>query len=162
MIRAYLDSSAFLKRFNEEKGSSVAVKLFSACENGEIELATSQWTIGETIAAIDKKLRRDEITEEVRDANIKSLLELTGKLAHKKFLMIIPLDQNVVSASWKYITSDHLSADDALQLLSFMIINSEAFLASDKYLLENIKQEGINGYNIEDENDATEIIRMLE
>ena len=43
-----------------------------------------------------------------------------------------------------------------------MIINSEAFLASDKYLLENIKQEGINGYNIEDENDATEIIGMLE
>ncbi len=162
MIRAYLDSSAFLKRFSEEKGSLVAHKLFNACENGEIELATSQWTIGETIAAIDKKFRRGEITEEVRDVDVKFLLELTDHLLHKKHLMIIPLDERVVSASWKYITSDHLSADDAVQLLSFMMINSEAFLASDKYLLETIRQEGIDGYNIEDENDTTRIIRMLE
>jgi len=162
VIRAYLDSSAFLKQFSEEKGSEVAHKLFVACENEKIELATSQWTIGETIAAIDRKFRRNEITEEVRDANIKFLLELTGKLAHKKCLMIIPLVERVVSASWKYITSDHLSADDAVQLLSFMMINSEAFLASDKYLLGAIKQEGVDGYNIEDENDAKKIIRMLE
>jgi len=63
VIRAYLDSSTFVKQFTEEKGSKVAHKLFTACENGEIELATSQWTIGESIAAIDKKFRRDEITE---------------------------------------------------------------------------------------------------
>jgi len=90
------------------------------------------------------------------------LLETTNNLADKKYLMIIPLDENVVSASWKYITSDHLSADDALQLLSFMMIKSDGFLASDRYLLESIKQEGIDGYNIEDENDATKIIRMSE
>jgi predicted nucleic acid-binding protein len=162
VIRAYLDSSTFLKQFNEEKGSEVAHKLFVACENGKIELATSQWTIGETIAAIDRKIRRNEITEEVRDVNIKFLLELTGQLAHKKCLMIIPLDQYVVSASWKYITSDHLSADDAVQLLSFMMINSEAFLASDKYLLDAIKQEGIDCYDIEDEKDRAKIIKRLE
>ncbi len=162
MIRAYLDSSAFLKQFNEEKGSEVAHKLFVACENGKIELATSQWTIGETIAAIDRKFRRNEITDENRDASLRFLVELADHLAHKKCLMIIPLDQNVVSASWKYITSDHLSADDALQLLSYVITESETFLASDKYLLDAIKHEGIDCYNVEDEKDAAKIIKTLE
>ncbi|MFY3739802.1 MAG: putative nucleic acid-binding protein [Candidatus Nitrosomirales archaeon] len=162
MIRAYLDSSTFVKQFAKEEGSEVAHKLFNACENGEIELTTSQWTIGESIAAIDKKFSRDEMTEEDRDFSVKLLLETTNSLADKKYLIIIPLNENVVSASWKYITSDHLSADDALQLLSFMMIKSEGFFTSDRYLLESIKQEGIDGYNIEDENDAMKVIKMLE
>lgn len=162
MIRAYLDSSAFVKEFSEELGSEVAHKLFIACENGKIELATSQWTIGESIAAIDRKFRRNEITEEQRDLIVTSLLGRTAHLANKNYLIIVSLDEKVVTASWKYITSDHLSADDALQLLSFVITDSETFLASDKYLLDAIKQEAVDRYNIEDEKDAAKIIKTLE
>lgn len=151
MTRAYLDSSAFVKEFSEEIGSKVVHKLFIACENGKIELATSQWTIGESIAAIDRKFRRNEITEEQRDAIITTLLGRITHLANKNNLIIIALHESVVTASWKYITSDHLSADDAVQLLSCIVAESDAFLASDKYLLDAIKQEGIDCYNIEDE-----------
>ena len=72
-------------------------------------------------------------------------------MANKNNLIIIALHESVVTASWKYITSDHLSADDAVQLLSCIVAESDAFLASDKYLLDAIKQEGIDCYNIEDE-----------
>jgi len=162
VIRTFLDSSAFVKEFSEEIGSEVVHKLFIACENGKIELATSQWTIGESIAAIDRKFRRNEITEEQRDLIVTSLLGRTAHLANTNYLIIVSLDEKVVTASWKYITSDHLSADDALQLLSFVITGSETFLASDKYLLDAIKQEAVDCYNIEDEKDAAKIIKTLE
>ena len=162
MIRAYLDSSTFVKQFSEEKGSEVAHKLFIACESGEIELITSQWTIGESIAAMDRKFKRNEITEEGRDITVTTLIDESERLAKKQSLIVVPLNEKVISASWPYITSNHLSADDALHLLSFIMTTSEAFLVSDKYLLETIRKEGIDGYNIEDENDAIKVIKMLE
>ena len=162
MIRAYLDSSAFVKEFGEEIGSQVAHKLFVASEKGKIELVTSQWTIGESIAAIDRKFRRNEITEQQRDEIISTLLGRTANLANKNNLIIVVLDENLVTNSWKYVTSDHISADDALQLLSCIVTRSQAFVASDKYLLQAIKQEGIDCYNIEDEKDADKIIKLLE
>ncbi len=96
MIRVYLDSSAFVKEFSEEIGSEIAHKLFTACENGKIELATSQWTIGESIAAIDRKFRRHEITEEQRELIVASLLGRTAHLVNNNYLIIVSLDEKVL------------------------------------------------------------------
>lgn len=74
MIRAYIDSSAFVKEFSEEIGSEIAHRLFSMCEKGRIDLITSHWTIGESIAAVDRKFRRGELTEDQVDTIIVTLI----------------------------------------------------------------------------------------
>ena len=66
MKRVYLDTSAYLKEFSPETGSETISKLFSACESGKVVLVTSQWTLSESIAAIDKKHRRVELSLEER------------------------------------------------------------------------------------------------
>lgn len=157
-----MDSSAFVKEFSEETGSEIAHRLFSDCEKGRIELVTSHWTIGESIAAVDRKFRKRELTEEQRDTIIVTLIGRTTELANKKHLTIVTLNQNFVTASWKYITSNHLSADDALHLVSYLVTECDIFAASDKYLVAVTKKEGIESYNIEDQKDMSKLSKMLE
>lgn len=58
MKRVYLDTSAYLKEFSQEAGSETISRIFTACERGETVLVTSQWTLSESIAAVDRKCRR--------------------------------------------------------------------------------------------------------
>ncbi|MCP8317116.1 MAG: type II toxin-antitoxin system VapC family toxin [archaeon] len=161
MISLYLDSSAFIKNFSEEAGSSYIGKIFDACEEGKIIVITSQWTIGESLAAIDRKFRRKEIDEREREISMIKVLDSTIQLARIGKLKIVPVREEQVRASWRFIGKHHLSADDALHLLSSIISLTEIFVAADNLLLKAAKSEGFNTYNIEKEDEAKGIIEKF-
>jgi len=161
VISLYLDSSAFIKNLSEEAGSSYIGKIFGACEEGKIIIITSQWTIGESLAAIDRKFRRKEIDEREREISMIKVLDSTIQLARIGKLKIVPVREEQVRASWRFIGKHHLSADDALHLLSSIISLTEIFVAADNLLLKAAKSEGFNTYNIEKEDEAKGIIEKF-
>lgn len=77
MKRLFLDSSAYVKIFSPEEGSQTVQKLLEAGKEGKAELVVSSWTINEAVAALDRKARRREITQQGRD---KAGLRKKGKL----------------------------------------------------------------------------------
>lgn len=80
-MRIYLDTSAYLKGFNEEYRSDVVEDIFDKCEKGRLEIVTSLWTISEAIAALDQAFRKKGvISRPVRNSTISSLLGKTVDL----------------------------------------------------------------------------------
>ena len=121
MKRAYLDTSAYLKEFSHETGSKTISRIFSACERGEVVIVTSQWTLSESIAAVDRKCRRGEINPDERDTVIATILDKTVELVRKDNLVLVPVTSQLVQASWRVILERHLSADDSIHLLSALV-----------------------------------------
>lgn len=161
MARIYLDSSAYIKEFSREKGSEPVEKIFEAYSEGKIDIATSQWTIGESVAAIDRKKRRGEITdEEMRDC-MASVLGRSYELAQNEKFNIVPVRPELVTASLKYVTIHHISADDALQLFSAIVSLCEIFVAADVHLVNAAKKEGFESYNIETTEDAETLLQKI-
>ena len=161
MVRIYLDSSAYIKEFSSEKGSEAVEKIFEIYSRGKIDIATSQWTIGESIAAIDRKQRRGEITDEEMRDNIASVLGRSYELAQNEKFNIVPVRPELVTASLKYVTAHHVSADDALHLFSDIVSLSEIFVAADAHLVNAAKKEGFESYNIETTEDAESLLRKI-
>lgn len=157
----YLDTSAYLKEFAREKGSDAIAKLFDLCGNGEIKLLISEWTVNEGMAAIDRKLRRDEITIGERDEIIHEVLRVTRDLALTTNLILIPVESVLVTSSVRLITEKHLSADDSLQLFSALTAEVDIFVSADSRLNEAAISEGIRSFNIEKAYDAKELLYSL-
>lgn len=108
--RIYLDTSAFLKEFTKENGSEVVHRIFEKCENGPVTIITSRWTRNEATAALDRKHRREDITDSERDVVIFTILKRIEKLGSK--IVEIRLTNEVLGSSSGIITDKHLSADD--------------------------------------------------
>ena len=161
MKRVYLDTSAYLKEFSPETSSETISKLFSACESSKVVLVTSQWTLSESIAAIDKKHRREELSLEERDLVIATLLNKTMELAKKGNLIIVPIKPQLVQASWRIILERHISADDSVHIISAIVTLCEIFVAADDYLIERTKEEGFESYDVEDEADCIRLEEVL-
>ena len=94
-----------------------------------------------SIAAIDKKHRRGELSLEERDLVIATLLNKTMELAEKGNLVIVPIKPQLVQASWRIILERHIFADD--------------------YLIEKTKEEGFESYDVEDEADSIRLEELL-
>jgi predicted nucleic acid-binding protein len=156
----YLDTSAYLKEFAREQGSDAIARLFESCEKGEIRLIISEWAINEGIAAIDRKLRRGEITIAERDGIIREVLRATRNLALTATLPWCRW-KALVSSSARLITKRHLSADDSLQLFSALVAEAEVFISADSRLNEAASSEGIRSFDIERAGDAKELLSDL-
>lgn len=161
MVRAYLDSSAYIKEFSKEKGSQVIEKIFSAYEKGNVDLVSSQWTVGESIAAIDRKHRRGEITQDELQETVDAVIRRSYEFSQKENFTIVPVKPELVTASFRYITAHHVSADDALHIFSAVVGLGEIFIAADSYLIQAVRKEGFEGYNVEDEKDAQTLLNRL-
>lgn len=161
MEQIYLDTSVYVKRFSLEAASDVVDRLFSLCEDGVIPIVTSSWTVNEAVAALDRKLRRKEITLKERNQDIATLLTETDRLAKEGKLIVIPVTQENVSSSLRFVIEKHTSADDALHLLSATIGLCSTFVTVDPHLLRAAKEEGFESYNIEDKSEAEELLRRI-
>jgi len=75
-------------------------------------LVTSQWALSESIAAIDKKHGRGELSLD-RGLVTATLLNKTMELAKKGNLILVPIKPQLVQASWRIILERHVSADDS-------------------------------------------------
>lgn len=153
--------SAYVKEFSEEIGSEYAQKLFKACEEGSVTLVTSQWSVGESLASIDRKFRRREITRQQKEMGMLAIISKSVVLAQEGKLRMVPVKEGSVRSSWALISKHHLSADGALQLVSAIIGVSEIFLAADEFLLGAARSAGFECYNIEKDSEARSLLTRL-
>ena len=161
MKRIYFDTSAYVKHFSPETSSESVDKLLELCEEGRVLIVMSYWAINEAIAALDRKFRRRETTLQERDQAIATILAETSRLAAEGKLVIIPVTQENVSNSLRYVVERHLSAGDALHLFSAILGLCSIFVATDQFLLKAAKEEGLEAYNMENKDEAEKLIVRL-
>ncbi len=151
-MRIYLDTSAFVKRYCVEEGSDVVEAVF---ESGN-EIITSYWTLAEAVAAIDRKVAKRQLSEEERDFVISVLFsDVLNRITFMK------ISNEFIEAIIERILAHHISADDALQLISCIVSLSPIFLASDKGLIRAAKEEGLKAFDVENREEREKLRRLL-
>ncbi len=90
MMKIYVDSSAYVKFFKSEVGSSVVKKIIDLAEKDKITICISMWTINESIAAIDKKhYQKHLIKEKTKNKIIATILQETLKFGKSRNIRIL-------------------------------------------------------------------------
>ena len=141
---AYLDSSAIVKRYVKEPGSSTVRKLYLKAFSGETVISFSIWNIGEVLGALDKAKNIGRLGgREYMLARKRFLLE-TRRLAKLGQLLVIPLKTKILKESWKLIEKHHIYEADAIQIATAKHINATQFLTGDRKLHEIAENEKIN------------------
>lgn len=140
----YLDSSAIVKRYVKEPGSSTVRKLYLKAFSGETVISFSIWNIGEVLGALDKAKNIGRLGgREYMLARKRFLLE-TRRLAKLGQLLVIPLKTKILKESWKLIEKYHIYEADAIQIATAKHINATQFLTGDRKLHEIAENEKIN------------------
>ncbi|MGH9921117.1 MAG: type II toxin-antitoxin system VapC family toxin [Nitrososphaerales archaeon] len=160
--KIYLDTSVFLKEFSEEPKSEVIHRIFEMCRQRKVTIVTSRWTINESIAALDKKHNRGEITDFERDQVIFTMLRKVEELIDEGQIFAISLSNDVARFSTAIITDKHLSADDALHLYSAIVGKCDALVLADNRFAKLAKDGGdFEVFNILDENNYNKLEAFL-
>jgi predicted nucleic acid-binding protein len=141
MTRIYFDTSAFVKVFHKEEGSTEAIKIIDHAEkHNNIQIIMSVWTINETISAIDQKAyQKTEISKKEAGISIGSIIRKTKEYSRENSrISFIPLDNTIVRESLTFVYDSHLSADDALHIFTAYLHDCEYFLCQDKGIKRKI------------------------
>jgi predicted nucleic acid-binding protein len=145
----YLDTSAFVKEYHDEEGSEYVHEIFRKAKEGEVILFISLWTISETINALDRHKRRKEIKDDEFGIVIGAIFSDILDLKEHGTLEVIEMDAGLVKMSWGMIIKEHLSAADALHLVTALKKNATVFLAADKKLVAVAEKKGLQAINVE-------------
>jgi predicted nucleic acid-binding protein len=65
-------------------------------------------------------------------------------------LEVIDVDTELVKMSWEMIIKEHLSAADALHLVTALNKKVSGFLAADRKLVNVAKKKGMHAINVEE------------
>jgi len=132
-VKTFFDSSAFAKRYIEEKGSQLVDDI---CYKAT-EVCLSVICVPEIISALNRRLRekrlsprdyrtiKQHLSDDVRDA------------------VIINLTSEVIRMSTKLLESSPLRAMDAIHVACASVWKSELFVSSDKQQLSAAKKAGL-------------------
>lgn len=153
MTDYYLDSSALVKRYADERGSIWIRQITDPDAGNSILLA--EITLAEVAAALAAKQRMSEgSTEEQRARGLSLFLQDCDD----RFLLV-PVDRTVVDRAVELTQAHSLRGYDAVQLATALtagaILQAEnmpapIFVASDKDLLIAAKAETLRGENPQD------------
>ena len=155
----YLDSSAIVKRYIEEKGSDVIDVVYTSIEDGNNRAAFSIWNVGEVIGAIDTRQQKGDIDEKSMGESIRLFVGETKKFVAMRRLIILPITGRLLEQCRELIVKRHIYQADALQLVTASYSGSMLVITADKRLAECAKVEGIEVAN--PEKDTQKIIAAL-
>jgi predicted nucleic acid-binding protein len=136
----YLDTSALVKRYVYEPGSTVIDKIFRDAYRGENIISFSYWNIGEAAVVFDKY-------ERILKLNAKELLKnmireiKTLRKLHR--LKVIEISPTIIRNAIKLILRHHIYIADAIQVVSAKLLDNVTFVTSDKKLADIAKKEGL-------------------
>ena len=133
-MKAYLDSSAFAKRFIEERGSDTVE---SICARAT-ELGLSVLCVPEIISALTRRLRERMLTPAQYNQAKQRLLE------DVRDADIITLTPPVIGSAITVIEASPVRAVDALHVACALEWGAELFASSDKQQLGAAKRAGLN------------------
>ena len=145
----YLDSSAVIKRYVRESGSERIRDLYRSTYLGNTVLVFSLWNIGEILGVLDKAQRLQRISEEQHSEAIGRFAEETARLRKIGRLRLIPVTERILETSWNFITSQHIYAVDAVQIVSAAESKCDEFLTGDRKLHSVSLSSGLNSQYVE-------------
>ena len=133
----FLDTSALVKRYVEERGSAMVRQLLRR----RVEIAVARITEAEALAAIARATRKNEITAEDRDRAFDSLASDIGNAR------VIEVRRTVVRAVRELVVRWPLRGYDAVQLACALRLRSEGAAVdvwcSDAALANAARGEGM-------------------
>ncbi len=136
MTDFYVDTSALLKRYLKEPGTSAVDLLFNNASPGS-RFHTSFFTVLEVCAALLRPLKAGQLTQRVVDVALAQFGQDTQGL-----LNVWPVDQDVLTGAKTVVMKHRLRAPDAIHLSTALDIRSVVgdvslvLVASDKELLQ--------------------------
>jgi uncharacterized protein len=137
-MRTFFDSSAYAKRFVEEKGSDVVEEV---CRN-TTSLALSIICVPEIISALNRRLREKKI-------NPKGYHHVKTRLLEEiEDTTIINITPNVILRSMELLENNILKALDALHLACALEWKPDLFVTSDNRQAEAAQKAGLQTHFI--------------
>lgn len=159
MLKVYLDSSAIVKRYVSEPGSSAVDLVFDKCWLGELSITTSIWNIGEVLGVFDIRRRRGWFSEDEFRNVLRNFTGEVIRLLRLKVLEIFPVLTPILIESWPLILGEHIYEADALQIQTCIFSNSNVLLSADKELINIALRTGIKAVNVIDENRVKKLLK---
>ena len=144
----YLDTSAIVKRYVEEPGSTLVNEVYEKALNGDVLLSFSAWNIGEALGVLDKYHRRQWLSSESYLKARAQFLGETLRLMRLRVIRVIPVRTGLLKQAWSLIEKYHIYQADALQILSAKQVSSEKFYTADKPLHEAALKEGLKSEHV--------------
>lgn len=159
MLKVYLDSSAIVKRYVSEPGSSAVDLVFDKCWLGELSITTSIWNIGEVLGVFDIRRRRGWFSEDEFRNVLRNFTGEVIRLLRLKVLEIFPVLTPILIESWHLILGEHIYEADALQIQTCIFSDSNVLLSADKELINIALRTGIKAVNVIDENRVKKLLK---
>lgn len=132
-MKAFFDSSAFAKRYIEEKGSEAVEQL---CMEA-VELALSVICIPEIISAFNRRVREGSLSPgRYRDAKAR----LAADVSDADIVNLVP---EVIADAIRLMEMNALRAMDALHVACAIQWNADLFVSSDERQLSAARKEKI-------------------
>jgi predicted nucleic acid-binding protein len=144
----YLDTSAIVKRYVEEPGSTLVNEVYEKALNGDVLLSFSAWNIGEALGVLDKYYRRRWLSSESYLKARAQFLGETLRLIRLRIIRVIPVRTSLLKQAWSLIEKYHIYQADALQILSAKQVGPEKFYTADKSLHEAALKEGLKSEHV--------------
>lgn len=142
MSSFYLDSSMIVKRYAREPGSPAVTRLYRLAAVGRSRLVFSEWNIGETLSALQKKARRSGRPKAYERAKGK----LHGEVASLTTLGTLDLasvESRLLRSAWEVLERRSLFSADALQIATAQDVECDYFVTADKDLCDAARLEGL-------------------
>jgi predicted nucleic acid-binding protein len=134
MPDAYLDSSALVKRYVEEPGTTAVDIIFDKASVGAMVIATSIWNLGEAFGVFDYRRRRRLLTKHEFRLAVQSLTSEVLGLMRDGTMQVYPVRTALLTEAWAIVLSQHLYQADALQLVTCNESKSKVLITSDQML----------------------------
>ena len=134
MPDAYLDTSALIKRYVEERGTPAIDILFDRASDGGLVIATSLWNLGEALGVLDYRRQRRLLTEHEFDVAVQNLASEALRLMHVGALEVYAVRTFLLTEAWSLVITQHLYVADALQIVTCNDSKSKALITSDERL----------------------------
>ena len=132
-MKAFLDSSAFAKRFIEERGSD---DVEAICAQAS-ELGLSVICVPEIVSALNRRRREHALTHDQYNVAKKRLLD---DVRDADIIFITP---TVIGSAIMILEASPVRAMDALHLACALEWGAELFASSDKQQLQAAKRAGM-------------------
>ena len=128
-VYLYMDPSAFVKRYHDEKGTELVNELFKKLETREERFTTSVWSIAESVAVLNRIKNKVKMKE---DDFAKILMAFFSEIKQFHFLEVN--DERVLT-SISYSLTHNINSSDALHLKTLKDVEKAVNLLGEKIVL---------------------------
>lgn len=160
-MKLYLDTSAWVKRYLPEEGSSEMDIVFEKATLELHKLVASLWNVGECLGAFDKRRRKGEIKESEFKKVVQSFSGETTELVERGSFLLVPVSAGLLAQSWKIVLNEHMHQADALQLKTSITEECDILLTADEELVEVAEKLELKAISIEKNEGQTKLRELL-